>query len=145
MSGVGSQANMDARHRDKVAFIRVCSGRFEKGMKVRVARTGAPKPCFESPPHQSIPCGMCSGGALQLLVYVPGSRHLTSCVLQVVDKDTVMSIYYVIYIILTWTTRCRMESLMSGTTLIICDEKPMGFKILQAAVWSLLDCRAPLP
>ena len=33
---------MDARHRDKVAFIRVCSGRFEKGMKVRVARTGAP-------------------------------------------------------------------------------------------------------
>ena len=36
------QANMDARHRDKVAFIRVCSGRFEKGMKVRVARTGAP-------------------------------------------------------------------------------------------------------
>ncbi|KAK9828060.1 hypothetical protein WJX81_006739 [Elliptochloris bilobata] len=34
------QANMDARHRDKVAFIRVCSGRFEKGMKVRVARTG---------------------------------------------------------------------------------------------------------
>lgn len=36
---------MDARHRDKVAFIRVCSGRFEKGMKVRVARTGAPLPC----------------------------------------------------------------------------------------------------
>ncbi|MEW5299237.1 MAG: hypothetical protein WDW36_002272 [Sanguina aurantia] len=34
------QANMDARHRDKVAFVRVCSGKFEKGMKVKVARTG---------------------------------------------------------------------------------------------------------
>eukprot|EP00899_Mesostigma_viride_P003070 jgi/Mesvir1/12764/Mv22826-RA.1 len=34
------QANMDPRHRDKVAFIRVCSGMFEKGMKVKHARTG---------------------------------------------------------------------------------------------------------
>lgn len=28
------QANMDRKHRDRVAFIRVCSGRFERGMKV---------------------------------------------------------------------------------------------------------------
>ena len=28
------QANMDPRHRDKVAFVRVVSGKFEKGMKV---------------------------------------------------------------------------------------------------------------
>lgn len=35
------QANMDPRHRDKVAFLRVCSGKFVKGMKVKVARTGA--------------------------------------------------------------------------------------------------------
>ncbi len=28
------QANMDKRHRDRVAFLRVCSGRFERGMKV---------------------------------------------------------------------------------------------------------------
>eukprot|EP00270_Netrium_digitus_P000225 TRINITY_DN10213_c0_g1_i7.p1 TRINITY_DN10213_c0_g1~~TRINITY_DN10213_c0_g1_i7.p1 ORF type:complete len:714 (+),score=162.61 TRINITY_DN10213_c0_g1_i7:29-2143(+) len=34
------QANMDPKHRDKVAFVRVCSGRFEKGMKVQLARTG---------------------------------------------------------------------------------------------------------
>jgi peptide chain release factor 3 len=34
------QANMDPRHRDRVAFIRVCSGRFEGGMEVRHARTG---------------------------------------------------------------------------------------------------------
>lgn len=28
------QANMDRRHRDRVAFIRICSGKFERGMKV---------------------------------------------------------------------------------------------------------------
>ena len=34
------QANMDPKHRDRVAFVRVCSGRFEKDMSVRHARTG---------------------------------------------------------------------------------------------------------
>jgi len=34
------QANMDPRHRDRVAFVRICSGRFEKDMNVRHARTG---------------------------------------------------------------------------------------------------------
>lgn len=34
------QANMDKRHRDRVAFIRVCSGRFERGMKVLHSRLG---------------------------------------------------------------------------------------------------------
>ncbi len=34
------QANMDPRHRDRVAFVRVCSGRFEKDMTVCHARTG---------------------------------------------------------------------------------------------------------
>lgn len=34
------QANMDPKHRDKVAFVRVCSGQFSKGMKVQLARTG---------------------------------------------------------------------------------------------------------
>ena len=29
------QANMDPRHRDRIAFLRVCSGRFERGMKVK--------------------------------------------------------------------------------------------------------------
>ena len=36
------QANMDPRHRDRVAFVRVCSGEFERDMTVRNARTGAP-------------------------------------------------------------------------------------------------------
>ncbi|MDP9386014.1 MAG: peptide chain release factor 3, partial [Actinomycetota bacterium] len=36
------QANMDPRHRDRVAFMRVCSGRFERGMKAVNARTGKP-------------------------------------------------------------------------------------------------------
>jgi peptide chain release factor 3 len=34
------QANMDPRHRDRVAFMRICSGRFEPGMDVLVVRTG---------------------------------------------------------------------------------------------------------
>jgi len=34
------QANMDPRHRDRVAFVRVCSGKFEKDLTVRHARTG---------------------------------------------------------------------------------------------------------
>ena len=34
------QANMDPSHRDRIAFLRVCSGRFERGMKLRVCRTG---------------------------------------------------------------------------------------------------------
>lgn len=32
------QANMDRRHRDRVAFIRICSGKFERGMKVQHQR-----------------------------------------------------------------------------------------------------------
>ncbi|MCO4772648.1 MAG: peptide chain release factor 3 [Deltaproteobacteria bacterium] len=35
------QANMNPRHRDRVAFIRVVSGRFERGMDVMLGRTNA--------------------------------------------------------------------------------------------------------
>ncbi len=34
------QANMDPQHRDRLAFLRVCSGRFEPGMKLHQVRTG---------------------------------------------------------------------------------------------------------
>jgi len=34
------QANMDPAHRDRVAFVRVCSGRFERGMTLKLSRTG---------------------------------------------------------------------------------------------------------
>ncbi len=34
------QANMDPQHRDRVAFMRVCSGKFTAGMKAFQARTG---------------------------------------------------------------------------------------------------------
>jgi peptide chain release factor 3 len=33
------QANMDPAHRDRVAFVRVASGRFERGMKLKSSRT----------------------------------------------------------------------------------------------------------
>ncbi len=34
------QANMDPRHRDRIAFMRVCSGKFERDMSVLHAQTG---------------------------------------------------------------------------------------------------------
>jgi peptide chain release factor 3 len=34
------QANMNPRHRDRIAFMRVASGVFERGMEVHIARTG---------------------------------------------------------------------------------------------------------
>ncbi len=36
------QANMDPNHRDRVAFVRVCSGRFRRGMEVNHVRAGRP-------------------------------------------------------------------------------------------------------
>jgi peptide chain release factor 3 len=34
------QANMDPKHRDRIAFMRICSGQYEKGMKLHHVRTG---------------------------------------------------------------------------------------------------------
>ena len=34
------QANMDPQHRDRIAFLRVCSGRYDKGMKMHQVRLG---------------------------------------------------------------------------------------------------------
>jgi peptide chain release factor 3 len=34
------QANIDPQHRDRVAFLRLCSGRFRRGMKLRHGRSG---------------------------------------------------------------------------------------------------------
>jgi len=36
------QANMDPNHRDRVAFLRVCSGSYEKGKKINHVRIGKP-------------------------------------------------------------------------------------------------------
>lgn len=34
------QANMDPQHRDRIAFMRICSGKYERGMKMKHVRTG---------------------------------------------------------------------------------------------------------
>ena len=34
------QANMDPNHRDRIAFLRVCSGKLTRGMKAKLVRTG---------------------------------------------------------------------------------------------------------
>ncbi|MBL8893028.1 MAG: peptide chain release factor 3 [Rhizobiales bacterium] len=36
------QANMDPNHRDRIAFMRLASGRLTRGMKARIVRTGKP-------------------------------------------------------------------------------------------------------
>ncbi|MEM6678436.1 MAG: peptide chain release factor 3, partial [Pseudomonadota bacterium] len=36
------QANMDPKHRDRVAFVRLCSGHFTRGMKLKHVRSGKP-------------------------------------------------------------------------------------------------------
>jgi peptide chain release factor 3 len=57
------QANMDPKHRDRVAFVRVCSGKFEKDMVVNHARSAKmcacriPKSCLPRVgiPRRSLP------------------------------------------------------------------------------------------
>ncbi len=34
------QANMDANHRDRIAFVRLCSGKFARGMRLKNVRSG---------------------------------------------------------------------------------------------------------
>lgn len=34
------QANMDPKHRDRIAFMRICSGHYDRGMKLHQVRTG---------------------------------------------------------------------------------------------------------
>jgi peptide chain release factor 3 len=34
------QANMDPQHRDRIAFLRICSGRYQRGMRVQHVRAG---------------------------------------------------------------------------------------------------------
>ncbi|MEQ9152495.1 MAG: peptide chain release factor 3 [Parvibaculum sp.] len=34
------QANMDANHRDRIAFMRVCSGKFKRGMRLKLSSSG---------------------------------------------------------------------------------------------------------
>ena len=34
------QANLDSKHRDRIAFVRICSGHFKRGMKLTHVRTG---------------------------------------------------------------------------------------------------------
>jgi peptide chain release factor 3 len=42
------QANMDPAHRDRVAFVRICSGKYEKGMKMHHVRLGRDMPSINA-------------------------------------------------------------------------------------------------
>jgi hypothetical protein len=58
------QANMDPKHRDRIAFMRICSGKFEKGMKLLQGRTGKE---------------MRIGDALTFLLRRPGKYRRSLC------------------------------------------------------------------
>jgi peptide chain release factor 3 len=68
------QANMDKAHRDRVAFMRVCSGKFDRGMKVHHVRTGKTtrlaNPTTFLAQERTIVEGGCAGDVLGL--YDPG-------------------------------------------------------------------------
>lgn len=59
------QANMDRRHRDSMAFIRICSGKFERDLTVKNHRSG--KSIRLSRPH-----GMVAGERTTLDIAYPG-------------------------------------------------------------------------
>ncbi|WP_308314861.1 peptide chain release factor 3 [Bacillus sp. T33-2] len=42
------QANMNPAHRDRIAFLRICSGKFDRGMTVSLSRTGKPMKLAQS-------------------------------------------------------------------------------------------------
>src|SRR3546814_11279574 len=46
------QANMDPQHRDRIAFIRLCSGTFKRGMKLTPRGPG--KPIAVTDPHSGV-------------------------------------------------------------------------------------------
>ena len=50
------QAGMDRAHRDRVAFVRICSGQFERGMSVTNARTRRAQALY---PLRGESCGNC--------------------------------------------------------------------------------------
>src|SRR3546814_4365824 len=39
------QANMDPNHRDRIAFLRLCSGHFKRGAKLKHSRSGKTSTC----------------------------------------------------------------------------------------------------
>jgi peptide chain release factor 3 len=69
------QANMDKRHRDCLAFVRVCSGRFEPDLMVR-------HPRFERPIRLTRPHGMVAQAREVLDVAYPGD------VVGLINRDT---------------------------------------------------------
>ena len=60
------QANMNKAHRDRIAFMRICSGRFEKGMEVLHVQGGrkmklSPAPADDGPEPGNHRRGLCRG------------------------------------------------------------------------------------
>ena len=78
------QANMDSRHRDSMAFIRICSGRFERDLIVKHHRLG--KEIRLSRPH-----GMVAGERTTLDIAYPGDiiGVINPCVFAIGDTISI--------------------------------------------------------
>ena len=58
------QANMDPNHRDRIAFMRVCSGKLQRGMRAKLVRTGKPSRLTVSAAILLRPGPLAGGGGL---------------------------------------------------------------------------------
>lgn len=69
------QANMDPRHRDSVAFVRICSGRFERGMNITQADSGASLRLSRSYKFFADDRETVEDAYAGDIIGIPGSRH----------------------------------------------------------------------
>jgi peptide chain release factor 3 len=71
------QANMDPRHRDSVAFVRICSGRFERGMTIVEAESGASVRLSRSYKFFADDRETVEDAYAGDIIGIPGKRHFT--------------------------------------------------------------------
>lgn len=71
------QANMDPRHRDSVAFVRVCSGRFERGMSITEAGSGKSLRLSRSYKFFADDRETVQDAYAGDIIGIPGNRHFT--------------------------------------------------------------------
>jgi peptide chain release factor 3 len=71
------QANMDPRHRDSVAFVRICSGRFERGMTVTEVGSGTSVRLSRSYKFFADDRETVEDAYAGDIIGLPGNRHFT--------------------------------------------------------------------
>lgn len=99
------QANLDPRHRDRLAYIRVVSGRFEKGMKVKhilLQYISAGQPTSKTVSSNCCEPALCRGGGNA--AQEPGPFHpvtpshpsVSTCLRRRPQRSTIHEIFLVL-------------------------------------------------